>query len=68
MAKAQAPRVERLALEGHETQFIGSKRVAHFAHQRVAAQARLDSDLIPLARFVSLTSTSDVAENFSTTL
>src|SRR4030095_1927343 len=51
MVEAQSPGMERLATERNSTQIVRAVRVARFPHQRVAAQACLDADLVTLSRF-----------------
>src|SRR5215216_3012312 len=49
MLKRQAPGVQGLARELDVTQVIGTKDVALLADQRMAAQPRLQSNLVALA-------------------
>src|SRR5207248_7280879 len=48
--EGQTVRVKRLALELNRAQFVGAGHVSFFAHERVAAQARLNADLITPSR------------------
>ena len=49
MPERQPLRVQRLARKRDGPQFVGTVDVAHLAHQRVAAQPRLNANLVALA-------------------
>ena len=50
VGKTEAPGMERLPFERDRPQLVRSIGVANFADQRMAAKARLDADLVALAR------------------
>src|SRR5687767_7947945 len=50
MVKGQAPGVEGLTLEWDRAKLVGAEGVTHLSNERVAPEARLNADLIPLAR------------------